>query len=334
MPWKLFGNCVHKENAEGGKGDLVPGGCHKTHAEAVAHMRALYASEAKDITDATLNLLKEIASDSEENKPERASAVLDEWKTRVMLIPDEEIIEEKAVEQVEEIIPDEADEKAKRSDVSAADRARAEEEYGDVEYADETNKKYPLSTESHIRSAWSYINMPRNSAKYPDKGAAIKRKIIAAWKKKIDPKGPPAAKKDLLDKLQEIGEAIKSWFKNEPEDETGISIWKEGNQYWWMARYSNKFRDNDNPPEIISSESHKRFVSLVKEGKAPLPVLQPWHKKEWTCGKAHGVSYDELGFAVALGTFNAGAEDVAEALMNSKESIKLSHGKPLINNKK
>jgi hypothetical protein len=329
MPGKIFGNCVHKEDAEGGKGDLVPGGCHKTHAEAVAHMRALYASEAKDITDATLNLLKEIANDGDENKPERASAVLDEWKARVMLIPEEEEIisdeeKEKAVEQSEETILAEADEKAKRSDVSAADRARAEGEYGDVSYADETNKKYPLDSLRHAQAAARYFGMERNYSKYsPEERKKIQAKIDAALKKFHD------SKKDLLGKLKEIADAIMSWFKDEPEDETGISVWKEGNQYWWMARYSNKFRDNDNPPEIISSESHKRFVNLVKEGKSPLPELWGWHKKEWKVGTALRVAYDELGFAVALGTFDPGREEVAEALMNSKESIKVSHGMPL-----
>lgn len=46
MPWSVKRNsgkfCVTK------KGDTspVPGGCHKTRKEALAHQRALYASEA------------------------------------------------------------------------------------------------------------------------------------------------------------------------------------------------------------------------------------------------------------------------------------------------
>lgn len=86
-------------------------------------------------------------------------------------------------------------EKAARADVSTADKERAVKEYGNVTYADETNKKYPIDTEEHIRAAWSYINMPKNQAMYADKGAAIKAKIVAAWKKVIDPKGPPEAQK-------------------------------------------------------------------------------------------------------------------------------------------
>ena len=35
---------------------------------------------------------------------------------------------------------------AKRKDVTPADKEHAEGEYGDVAYADETNKKYPIDT--------------------------------------------------------------------------------------------------------------------------------------------------------------------------------------------
>lgn len=57
-------------------------------------------------------------------------------------------------------------------------------EYGDVPYADSENHKYPIDTESHVRAAWSYINMPKNAKKYPSgKLASVKAKIKAAAKK-------------------------------------------------------------------------------------------------------------------------------------------------------
>jgi hypothetical protein len=99
-------------------------------------------------------------------------------------VEDEEAEEEEVVEVVEEA----------RKDVSPADKKAAEKEYGDVKYADAANKKYPIDTEEHIRAAWSYINMPKNAAKYsPEEVKAIKSKIVAAWKKVIDKAGPPAA---------------------------------------------------------------------------------------------------------------------------------------------
>ena len=52
----------------------------------------------------------------------------------------------------------------KREDVSPKE---GESKYGkDVTFADPKNKKYPLDSEKHCRAAWSYINMPKNAAKY------------------------------------------------------------------------------------------------------------------------------------------------------------------------
>ena len=41
-----------------------------------------------------------------------------------------------------------------------------EREYGDVEFADPVNNKYPIDTADHVRAAWSYINHKDNAAKY------------------------------------------------------------------------------------------------------------------------------------------------------------------------
>jgi len=82
---------------------------------------------------------------------------------------------------------------AERKDV---DPKEGNDKYGDVKFADEKNKKYPLDTAKHIRAAWSYIHMPKNAAKYSTEDAnSIKAKISTAWKKEIDPKGPPEAEK-------------------------------------------------------------------------------------------------------------------------------------------
>jgi hypothetical protein len=71
-----------------------------------------------------------------------------------------------------------------------------EKQYGDVAFADAANKKYPIDTEEHIRAAWNYINKQKNADKYSaDDLKAVKDKIIAAWKDKIDKDGPPSAEK-------------------------------------------------------------------------------------------------------------------------------------------
>lgn len=69
----------------------------------------------------------------------------------------------------------------KRDDVNPE---RGEAEYGDVEFADPVNNKYPIDSEKHVRAAWSYINQKDNAAKYDkDEVALIKKRIKKAAKK-------------------------------------------------------------------------------------------------------------------------------------------------------
>mgnify|MGYP001388072053 CR=1 FL=1 len=59
-----------------------------------------------------------------------------------------------------------------------------ENEYGDVQFADPTNNKYPIDTEEHVRAAWSYINKSSNADKYDaDEVDAIKGRIRRAAKR-------------------------------------------------------------------------------------------------------------------------------------------------------
>lgn len=61
---------------------------------------------------------------------------------------------------------------------------RGEHEYGDVEFADTTNNKYPIDTPEHIRAAWSYIHHKDNAAKYDAADVdKIKHRIEQAAKK-------------------------------------------------------------------------------------------------------------------------------------------------------
>lgn len=58
-----------------------------------------------------------------------------------------------------------------------------EHKYGDVKFADPTNKKYPIDTPEHVRAAWSYINHKDNAAKYDkDEVQTIKKRIKSAAK--------------------------------------------------------------------------------------------------------------------------------------------------------
>ena len=78
-----------------------------------------------------------------------------------------------------------------------SEKEAGEKKYGNVKFADPENSKYPIDTEKHIRAAWDYIHEEKNADKYDaEKLAAMKREIVAAWKDKIDPSGPPESQKD------------------------------------------------------------------------------------------------------------------------------------------
>ena len=69
---------------------------------------------------------------------------------------------------------------------TVADTKTPAKPYGDVTYADPKNGKYPIDTEAHARSAWSYINQAKNASTYPLNGVTlgeVKDRIKAACKK-------------------------------------------------------------------------------------------------------------------------------------------------------
>lgn len=104
-------------------------------------------------------------------------------------------------------------------------------------------------------------------------------------------------------------------------------IWKEATgQYRWLAVYSNQFRDNDNPPEIISEKSHQTFIDLVDSGAVAYPELWHWHIPGTRWGQADWLAYSD-GFALASGTVDAGHEKEAESL-SQMEDVRVSHGMP------
>lgn len=98
--------------------------------------------------------------------------------------------------------------------------------------------------------------------------------------------------------------------------------------YRWLAQFSNNVRDNDDPPEILAAEAHRRFVYLLDKGFVPMPQLWVWHEKDWTVGEANWVALDEqddLTFILASGIFYPHASEFAKALSLEKD-VALSHG--------
>ena len=69
----------------------------------------------------------------------------------------------------------------RRDDVNPKEGLR---EYGDVQFADPVNHKYPIDNAEHVRAAWSYINHQDNAARYDaDEVKAIKARIRKAAEK-------------------------------------------------------------------------------------------------------------------------------------------------------
>jgi hypothetical protein len=114
------------------------------------------------------------------------------------------------------------------------------------------------------------------------------------------------------------GEAVK---------ETSLLIWKEGGVYKWVAAYSNNFRDDDNPPEIISAQSHKEFDEALSAGQWPMPELWLWHLP-YPVGQATTHAFDEeTGFTLSAGEFYKEMDWAAEGVIEA-EWDEVSHGMP------
>jgi hypothetical protein len=141
--------------------------------------------------------------------------------------------------------------------------------------------------------------------------SAVKRRVRAEFRKL----GVPEQR--IPASVKEIG------------DGSGLSIWKDAStgEYKWFAVYSNQFRDDDYPSEIISEEAHRHFVKMVDAGLWDYPEVWTWHTDGSAWGKAEMVDYVD-GFAVAGGTVYPGKERVAESLA-AMEDLGVSHGMPV-----
>jgi hypothetical protein len=125
-------------------------------------------------------------------------------------------------------------------------------------------------------------------------------------------------------------EHVKEMFapKKKEESPHPFMVWKEEGEYRWLAVYSNKWRDEDNPPEILASTAHQEFEEAVDKGDWPYPEAWLWHVPGTRFGVADFVTYDDIGFALASGLVDKGMEHVAEALMLD-DDLATSHGMPV-----
>ena len=162
---------------------------------------------------------------------------------------------------------------SKREDVSAADKKRAEKKYGNVTYADPKNKKYPIDTEEHIRAAWNYIGQKKNQAKYSaSEVAAIKNRIVAAWKAKIDKSGPPSAQKSKSEAIMDENEVLEQ----EPVAEEEQVVEEEIKEEEPVAEEVAPVEENELDKSAVAVV--KKVQELAKAGRfgaAALKEIQP-----------------------------------------------------------
>jgi hypothetical protein len=158
--------------------------------------------------------------------------------------------------------------------------------------------------------------------------AKTSEKEIMSTNTDNDTKDGDSVSVGIIDRVKELLGWPSHKEKASPP-QRGMLIFKdEAGTYYWLARYSNNLKDREE--EIISSESHRNFAALVKEGYIDPPELWFWHRPEWKWGTGVGAMYDDNGFAVAYGTVDKGCEDMAEAIMALPDNeLLVSHGMPV-----
>lgn len=145
----------------------------------------------------------------------------------------------------------------------------------------------------------------------PAAASSVKRRLLAEFRRlKVDESEIPAA------------------VKERDMTDGAFYTWKgKDDLIRWFTVYSNNFRDEDNPPEILSEKSHENYVTLVDHGLVDFPELWLWHIPETVWGKADWVAYAD-GFAMASGIVHPGFEHIAEGVAKRGKN-KVSHGMPI-----
>ena len=112
----------------------------------------------------------------------------------------------------------------------------------------------------------------------------------------------------------------------EKSDIGGITLFrsKETNNLEFVAIASNNFRDNDNPPDIITKEAHVEYAEYVKSS-GHYPELRLWHTPEFRLGKVSWVE-EVNGFLVTGGTVDKEAETLVEKAINEHGFNAISMG--------
>jgi len=362
MPWSVKKQdgkfCVIKDE----DGSVVK--CHATKAMAVAQQKALYASEAKEVEPLTEKGLiagpgipdgtgpgcaditgiggaisfadlraaeqaREYAGEVEE-----LSYQFSALATNIMNRPD---VEDKAAAlealatEFTGLVRNPPDETKEVDEDDATLFKRFKDWVKATPMKTEGGKKFPASDYLVVEDPQSpdtwHLQIKRNGK--PDRGLAG-----AAWAALFSPGGHRGNKYAGPGK-EAAGKKLRALYSSEGWELPGgnkeaMMLWKEADGIiHWLARYSNNRRDGDNPPEIISAESHQRFDEMLSKGAVPMPELWLWHRPEWKWGITTWHAYDDAGFSIAGGVVDKGKEFLAEHLMALDPAlVRVSHGMP------
>lgn len=213
-------------------GTLVPGGRHSKRSQAVAHLRALYAN----VPDAR----------TKGKSPVEAKwGKADRQRLGVMML--------KAI--------------GKRQDVKPSE---GQGKYGNVRYADPTNKKYPVNSEKRVRAAMAYISQAGNAGKYSSGDVSKIKKVIRGAGKKY---GIQWSKKDRKRILNGMVLANKEALPRQDQARVYIVEQKDGTLRWVLLS-SNSFMDDDK--EIISQKALEDDI-IRKDKSGDYGPLLWWH---------------------------------------------------------
>ena len=115
-----------------------------------------------------------------------------------------------------------------------------------------------------------------------------------------------------------VGSPTPFWCKQQPDG-----------TFRWFAIWSNKYRDQDLPPEILKESAHIDFAEAVNKSQWEYPELWLYHVPGTKWGQSDLIAYDvKSGFSIASGTVDKGMEPIAEALNSAPVPVKVSHGMP------
>lgn len=214
------------------------------------------------------------------------------------------------------------------------------EKDGDGKTAPRSKRHFPYKDASgkvdlaHVRNAISRLSQPKTGEGWLSD--SLRAKLLSRARKLLASEG-----KSLLDRLTDT---LKSLFgiDGEPDEETAatvekegepfigvgspapLMVWKSGNEWLWASVFTNRYRDRDDPPEILTDASHRDFEKAVDSGEWPMPELWPWHVP-YRIGVAQGVAYDDRGFTIAIGTFD---DAVVGERFSMQGNLGTSHGMP------